>query len=150
MNLDRENQMSCGRGTGRQSLWRLNPYHPVVGISWFEAYAYCDWLFQNWNNVSESEANSSLSPKSIRLSLKAEWIAAAGGDEEPEGVTLRDSTGQKTTSFKEFLRHENVNSDIGIGHTVAVNSYPLGKIPFGSDGYGGECMGMASELWKYV
>ena len=119
----------------------LNPFHPVVGISWFEASAYCEWLFQNWDNATESAANTSLKPKGIRLSLQTEWVIAAGGD-EPEGRYPWDSAGEQTSSFKEFLRHANVSSDIGAGHTVAVNSYPLGRSPY-------SVMDMGGNVWEW-
>jgi hypothetical protein len=33
----------------------------------YEAGAYCEWLFQNWDSHSESKANPLLKPQEIRL-----------------------------------------------------------------------------------
>jgi len=107
----------------------MNPNLPVVGISWYEANAYCEWLIQNWSFLLESRANSLLEPQSIRLPLEIEWIAAAGGD-EPEGRFPWDEKEKETTSLKEILKRSNIR-DSGINHTTSVNSYPLGKSPYG-------------------
>ena len=46
-----------------------DPEQPVVGVSWFEAVAYCDWL-------------SSVSGRRLRLPTEAEWECAARGGAE--------------------------------------------------------------------
>ena len=62
-----------------------SPEQPVVGISWFEAVAYCEWL-------------STISSKHFRLPTEAEWERAARGgqnsatlfpwgDELPQSLT---------------------------------------------------------------
>ena len=45
-----------------------NPSQPVVGVSWYEARAYCNWL-------------SAQSSEEYRLATEAEWEAAARGKE---------------------------------------------------------------------
>lgn len=119
---------------------KLHPNHPVVGISWYEANAYCEWLFQNWGVLPESKANPSLKPGAIRLPLETEWQKAAGGA-TPEGRYAWDEPGVATTSLKEILRRANVDAS-GIGHTTPVNAYPLGKSPFG-------VMDMCGNVWEW-
>ena len=123
-----------------ENLGKTNTNHPVVGISWFEANAYCEWLFQNWNTLSESKANDSLKPQSIRLPLENEWQKAAGGI-IPEGRFAWDETGKETTSLKEILRRANI-SESGIEKTTPVNAYPLGKSPYG-------VMDMSGNVWEW-
>ncbi|MEP7136857.1 MAG: SUMF1/EgtB/PvdO family nonheme iron enzyme, partial [Chloroflexota bacterium] len=112
-----------------KDLGRSNPYNPVVGISWFEANAYCEWLFQNWSRLPESRENPQLKPQSMRLPLEIEWTAAAGGA-VPERRYPWDEPGSATNSLKVIIQHANVEQS-GIGHTTPVFAYPLGKSPFG-------------------
>lgn len=119
---------------------KSNPNHPVVGVTWYEASAYCEWLFQNWDTLTESKANPNIKPQAIRLPLETEWVTAAGGD-KPDGRYPWDVAGKMTTSLKEILRRANV-SENEIGHTTPVNTYPLGKSLFG-------VMDMAGNIWEW-
>jgi formylglycine-generating enzyme required for sulfatase activity len=119
----------CPRQWDHEDLGKPNPNNPVVGITWYEANAYCEWLFQNWDSLLESKANSVVKPQSLRLPLETEWVIAAGSD-QPGGRYPWDETGKATTLLKEILRRANT-SDSGIGHTTPINQYPLGKSPFG-------------------
>ncbi len=57
-------------GTGAPPFWDdpnfNDPRQPVVGVSWFEAVAYCEWL-------------SSITGSRCRLPAEAEWERAARG-----------------------------------------------------------------------
>jgi formylglycine-generating enzyme required for sulfatase activity len=117
-----------------------NPNHPVVGISWYEASAYSEWLFQNWDTLTESKANPAVKPQAIRLPLETEWATAAGG-ETPSDRYPWDEAGKATTLLKDKLRRSNI-SESGIGHTTPVNAYPLGRSPFG-------VMDMAGNVWEW-
>jgi formylglycine-generating enzyme required for sulfatase activity len=105
-----------------------NPDNPVVGISWYEANAYCNWLFVHWFDLPESQINPDLKSALIRLPLETEWIAAAGGN-KPENRYPWDLPGEATADEKEISKRANVSGKIG--HTTPVTKYSNGKSPFG-------------------
>ncbi|MBN2549672.1 MAG: SUMF1/EgtB/PvdO family nonheme iron enzyme [Anaerolineales bacterium] len=63
-------------GWGRENRWqpeaweiqRRRPYHPVVGVTWFEARAYCAWV-------------SAERKRAVRLPSEEEWEYAARGED---------------------------------------------------------------------
>lgn len=108
---------------------------PVVGISWYEASAYCRWLMENWEVLEEGKEGLA-KPREIRLPLETESATAAGG-EKPEnrhafGV-LKDA--------KEIVQFANT-SESGINRTTPVWMYPLGKSPH-------EVMDMSGNVWEW-
>jgi len=125
---------------GDENFGSANPENPVVGITWFEANAYCNWLLRHWNELAESRANLGLHPHLIRLPLDAEWTIAAGG-ETPKNRYPWDLSGKETTDEKEIVRRANV-SESHIGHTTPVNAYLRGVSPHG-------VMDMAGNVWEW-
>lgn len=123
-----------------QNFGISNPENPVVGISWFEANAYCNWLLRHWNELIESKANTGLYPRMIRLPLDTEWTVAAGG-EIPDGRYPWDSAGKATTDIKEIVKRANIDKS-NIGHTTPVNAYLRGASPHG-------VMDMAGNVWEW-
>ena len=116
------------------------PNNPVVGITWFEANAYCNWLAANWSKLPESSASSGFSPKQIRLPLDMEWTIAAGGD-RPEGRYPWDKPGKATTDVNEIIKRAN-SGESKIGYTTPVNQYSGGISPYG-------VMDMAGNIWEW-
>ncbi len=117
-----------------------SPDRPVVGVTWYEANAYCKWLFHSWKGSFEEAANKGLRPIQIRLPLELEWVTAAGG-EIPETRYPWDEKGWTTRDEKEISRRANVNENIG--HTTGVNIYPRGtSFPY-------RVMDMAGNVWEW-
>ena len=85
---------------------------PVVGISWYEAEAYCRWLTAFWrknNKITEAEV--------VRLPTRAEWEATARnkhGQEYPWGATDFDPACANT-------------EESNLGQTTPVDMYPAGR-----------------------
>jgi formylglycine-generating enzyme required for sulfatase activity len=104
--------------------------YPVVGLTWYEANAYCRWLGRHWGNLGEGRENSELRPSIVRLPLEAEWVFAAGG-EKPQGRYAWDEDDTVTSEVSNILQRANVD-ETGIGHTTPVGMYPLGRsLPYG-------------------
>jgi len=116
-----------------QNFGIAKPDNPVVGITWFEANAYCKWLKAHWNELPEALANPGISSLYLRLPLDREWIAAAGG----VGRYPWDKPGKVTTDINEITKRANV-----IGRTTPVNQYPEGISPHG-------VMDMIGNVWEW-
>ena len=108
---------------------------PVVGVSWYEANAYCKWLLAHWGELPEGEQNPDLKPELIRMPTEPEWIAAAGGA-DPVDRYPWDKAGETTQEIVEILRRANV-SESEISRTTPVGMYPLGVSPLGVWDMGG-------------
>jgi formylglycine-generating enzyme required for sulfatase activity len=111
-----------------------------VGVSWYEANAYCAWLrerfqvsgfaFQVWRD-GELET---LEPGTlaVRLPSEEEWVAAAGGegrDRYPWGTKWEEGYANTLEG--------------GVGGTAPVAMYPAGRSPHG-------VWDMAGNVWEWM
>jgi formylglycine-generating enzyme required for sulfatase activity len=114
------------------SCWESNdfgiaqPRNPVVGVSWYEANAYCKWLLAHWYDLPEFHANPGIKPITLRLPLISEWIAAAGGN-SPQGRYPWDLPGKVTEKEGEIFWRANLNNN----GSTPVDEFPHGASPFG-------------------
>jgi formylglycine-generating enzyme required for sulfatase activity len=107
----------------------------VVGISWYEANAYCKWLFENWTDLEEGKQGLP-KPQGIRLPVENEWVLAAGGEQNE-----RFAFGELGNE-EEITRYANTNES-RISRTTPVWMYPQGA----SSPYG--IMDMSGNVWEW-
>ncbi len=86
---------------------------PVVGVSWYEAVAYANWL-----DAYLRRKSGQVPPNyAIRLPTEAEWERAARGD------------GSRRYPWGERWNDEYANAQEKIGHPTAVGIFPGGATP---------------------
>jgi len=112
---------------------------PVVGVSWYEASAYCRWLQINWFSLEESKANK-INFSWVRLPTRKEWEVAAGGI-IPNGRYPWDRPDEITRDIREIFDRANVANHIG--KTTPVDEYPKGASPRG-------VMDMGGNVWEWL
>ena len=95
------------------------PSRPVVGVSWYEAMAYCAWLRESTS-------------KEYRLLTEAEWEFAAGGEEGRKYAWGNESTDKGRLNYD-----ENVNAPTPVG------IYPLGSTP------DNEIHDLSGNVWEW-
>lgn len=103
----------------RFGIARLN--HPVVGVSWYEAMAFCAWLTQNLNDSYV-----------YRLPSEAEWEFAARGAER-----RIYAWGNEVPDTERANYNETHNG------TTAVGCFPQGATPEG-------LLDMAGNVWEWT
>jgi formylglycine-generating enzyme required for sulfatase activity len=79
-----------GTGSTPPPFWSDANFHhpeqPVVGVSWFEAVRYCQWLTSSSNHI-------------FRLPTEAEWERAARGDVEGKAYPWGDAPPQSRPNY---------------------------------------------------
>ena len=113
--------------------WAGDNRLPVVGVSWYEAYAYARWL-------------SETSGRAYRLPSEAEWEKAARG-----GLQVLDRHGgliENPFPAREWPWGDEAPDELrlnfggAVGHTTTVGSYPEGASPYGA-------LDMAGNVWEW-
>jgi len=127
----------------RTSFWekdmygKARPSAPVVGVTWYQANAYCRWLLKHWEELPESKGLAS--PKLVRLPTSVEWTQAAGGEGPPERFPW-DLQG-KVTPDEQVKQFANT-WDSAIHCTTPVWMYPGGASPYG-------VIDLSGNVWEW-
>lgn len=117
-----------GNKTQPETYWNNSEWHisnhPVVGVTWYEAYAYCCWL-------------SAKLGYEVRLPTEAEWERAARGTE-----------GRIYPYSNEYNPSKGNTRDTGIGRTSAVGIFPDGASPDGVLEMSGNVWEWCQSFWS--
>lgn len=105
------------------------PNQPVIGVSWWEARAYCRWLTAQLNQDKPAWWRVGME---VRLPTEAQWEYAARGTE-----ARRYAWGDKPEPDE-----EHANFDSKVGRTTPVGAYPRGTTPHRYFRYGRQRVGV--------
>ena len=138
------------------------PNQPVVGITWYEAVAYCGWLTGRMRESADQRADESANgwawPNEllqeicdlrfvVRLPSEAEWEKAArgglflDGDEKQREPNLSP---QRTWTWEGEWDENKANTWEGrVQVTTPVGLYPAGRSPYG-------VLDMLGNVWEWT
>jgi formylglycine-generating enzyme required for sulfatase activity len=121
-----------------------NPIFPVVGVSWYEAQAYCNWVteklqvssceFQVWRGGQLETPDLEPEALSARLPTEEEWERAA------RGTDGREYPWGDAFDFSKANIAEKIFEGIG---TTSICTYPQGASPVGA-------LGMSGNVWEWT
>ena len=131
------------------------PNHPVVGISWYEALAFTEWLTVRWQ-----ERGSLRTGESVQLPNEPEWEKAARGGlrvlSKPVVAKIGELFAHSIPSQEDNPRPKRrypwdddpdpnrANyADSGINATSAAGCFCNPKVPYG-------CQDMAGNVWEWT
>jgi formylglycine-generating enzyme required for sulfatase activity len=125
------------------------PNHPAVGVSWYEAVAFCRWLEEQlqvtgctlhvWTATGEKMREVKLEPGTFNVHLPTEpqWEKAARGT-DGRSYPWGD---EPDSNFANY-------DDTGIGTTSAVGCFPDGVSPHGVEDLSGNVLEWCRTKWE--
>lgn len=127
--------------------------YPAVGVSWYEAKAYADWLAERlqaeggrmpvWRNGQLETLNLAPGTLTVRLPTETEWVKLAGGLADENRYPWDPPRGSATGDEAAIMGRANT-SESGINGTSPVAMHPLGASrPFG-------LMDLAGNVWEWT
>jgi formylglycine-generating enzyme required for sulfatase activity len=118
------------------------PNHPVVGVTWYEALAYCRWLTQKLRAVEHTPeplrtllqtGGDAGGPWSIMLPNEPEWEKAARGCKDDRMYPWGEKIDPNSANYFQT----NINA------TSAVGCFPQGISPYGVEE-------MSGNVWEWM
>jgi formylglycine-generating enzyme required for sulfatase activity len=108
------------------------PNHPVVGVTWYEAVAFCLWLTEALQGQGELREDQEIS-----LPTELQWEKAA-----------RSADGRCYPWGEDSDPNRANYDDTGIGTTSVVGCFPDGISPYGVEDLGGNVWEWCRTKWK--
>lgn len=109
---------------------------PVVGVSWYEALAYCRWLTEKLNGALRKGALAPGERYLVRLPTEAEWEKAARG------------TGARSWPWGDAWQESSANTrEAKLEQTSPVGLLPAGASPWGTLDMAGNVGEWTSSRW---
>lgn len=103
---------------------------PVVGVSWYEANAYCRWVQKHWDELEEAQVNPHIRPLCIRLPTEAEWCLAAFGNEGNERFPWEKTFDPAGMQGADIFAYANIGG--ALDQTSPIGMFPKGiSYPYG-------------------
>ncbi len=125
--------------------------YPVVGVSWYEAMAYCRWLTDLLRRAEDDlpepdrvlVADLVAKATQVQLPTETEWVAMAGGVKDKDRYPWDPPGGPATVSETAILARANTK-EAGLGGPSPVAMYPTGD----SKSFG--LMDLAGNVWEWT
>ncbi len=125
------------------------PNCPCVGVSWYEAVAYCAWLNvpEIWSRLRLPDGTPLPAGTRIRLPTDAEWERAARSPDLRWYPWGGPADGRNPEVMHARLSEHCNWSETGIGHPCAVGLFPMGNAACGASDMAGNICEWCQSRW---
>ncbi len=143
--------------TRGQPLWwshprRALPNRPVIGITFYEAIAYCNWLQERLQEVAAQRISelAEEEEKSVWEQVRSRSMVVTLPSEAEWEKAARGSTGYRWPWGNEWIAGRANIEESGIGETCAVGIFPGGMSPYGVMDVIGNVRGWTRSSWGHT